>query len=212
MNVPSRSLLAVLALLTLAATGCRSPYRSDQYALGGGLLGAGTGALIGHAVGNTAAGAVIGAGVGAVSGAVVGDSVDQIEAQNQAELAAIEARIGRPVAAGAVTLDDVIAMTQAGVEDEVIVRHVQANGSARPLQTADIIYLKDNGVSGRVIQTLQSPPPPRTVVREVRAPPPLIVEEYYYDDPWCHEPHYRRYRHHHHHEPHVSWGIGFHNH
>lgn len=211
MNVQTRSLMAGLALLTLAAVGCRSPYRSDQYALGGGLLGAGTGALIGHAVGNTAAGAVIGAGVGAVSGAVVGDSIDQVEAQNQAELAHIEAQLGRPVSAGAVTLDEVIAMTQAGVEDDVVVRHVQANGSAGPLRTGDIIYLKDNGVSGRVIQALQSPPPPRTIVREVPAPRPVIIEEYYYDDPYCHHPRYRRPRHHHH-DPHISWGVGFHHH
>ena len=201
----TRLLLAV-CLLSASAAGCRSPYRSDQGALFGGLMGAGVGAIVGNAVGDPLAGAAIGAGAGAISGAVVGDQLDQIEAQNQAE---IEARLGRPIAAGAVSIDDVIAMTQAGVEEEVIVNHVRIHGALHPLQTVDIIHLKNSGVGPRVISAMQSPPVERTVVRQA---PPVIVEEYYYDDPWCHHrPYYHHhYRHHHHHNPHVSIGFSSH--
>jgi hypothetical protein len=203
MTVLSRHVGATLGLILLASAGCASPYRSDQGALLGGLGGAGVGALVGDAVGNPLAGAAIGAGVGAVSGAVIGDSLDQIEAQNRAE---IEARLGRQVAAGAVTVPDVVAMTEAGVDDELIVNHVRIHGAAQALQTGDIIYLKNNGVSARVIQAMQQPPAPQTIVREV--PPPPVIVEHYYDDPWCYHPHYHYYHRRHHH-PHVSWGLSF---
>ena len=68
-------------------------------------------AVVGHAMGNTAAGAAIGEGVGALTGAAIGNSQDQAEARNRA---IIEQQIGRQLA-GAVRVDDVIAMTRAGV-------------------------------------------------------------------------------------------------
>src|SRR5262245_9244443 len=106
-----RAMIAGLVCL-LWASGCASPYRSDQGALAGGLTGAGLGALVGNAVGNTGAGAAIGAGVGALSGAAVGGALDDIEARNRAE---IEARLGRPMPPGAVSINDVVSMTRAGV-------------------------------------------------------------------------------------------------
>ena len=198
--------ISAIVLIGLVSPGCRSPYRADQGAALGGLLGAGTGAIIGNAVGDTGAGALIGAGVGALSGAVVGSELDNIEAQNRAE---IEARMGRQIAAGAVSVEDVVAMSRAGVNENVVVNHVRIHGSAQPLQTADLIYLQQQGVSSQVIQAMQTPPVrtagPTTIVRE--APPVVVVE-----DPWCHYPyshwHYRR----HYHRPGVSWGVSFSDH
>ena len=62
-----------------------------------------------------------------------------------------------PVQPWAVSNEDVIAMTKAGVNEEVIVSHVNNNGILRPLNTADITYLTQNGVSSRVIQSVQNP-------------------------------------------------------
>jgi len=143
-----------LALL-VACYGCHSPYRSDQGALFGGLLGAGTGAIVGEALGNPGAGAAIGAGVGALSGAAVGSELDEIEAQNRAM---IEAQLGRQLAAGAVQLDDVVAMAQAGVDDQLIINHIRAHGMAAPLSASDIILLKQQGVSSQVIPWWYGPP------------------------------------------------------
>ena len=59
--------------MTLALSACTDPYDPGQRAVGGGLLGAGTGAAIGGLAGGgrgAAAGALIGGGVGAVGGAV----------------------------------------------------------------------------------------------------------------------------------------------
>jgi hypothetical protein len=129
------------------------------------------------------AGAAIGAGVGTLTGAAVGSSLDEIEARNRAE---IEARIGRPVPAGAVSVADVIAMTQAGVDENLIVQHIRIHGTAQVLRPGDLIQLQTNGVSARVVQAMQTPPQPRTIVREVRPPPPrqIIIEERIYPAPW----------------------------
>ncbi|MEX2120319.1 MAG: glycine zipper domain-containing protein [Pirellulales bacterium] len=193
----------VAALLpALAAWGCQSPYYADRGALLGSLTGAGVGAIVGDAVGNTGAGAAIGAGVGALSGAAIGSGLDEVEAKNRAM---IEARMGRPVAAGAVTFQDVVAMTHAGVDEDLIINHIGANGVARPPQTGELIALQRDGVSKRVIEAMQAPPisqGPPVIVHE--APPPVIVDygppPYYYH-PYYH-PYYRP-------RPRVGWGFSY---
>lgn len=185
-----------LALVFSISAGCNSPYRSDQGALLGGLGGAGVGAIVGNAVGNTGAGAAIGAGVGALSGAAVGGSLDEIEARNRAE---IEARLGRPAPPGAVTIDDVIAMSQAGVPPEVITTHVQTHGIVAPLRASDLILLQQQGVNPRVVQAMQTPP--QMAPAAYAAPPGVIVEPvpvYYAPPPYYYRPCRRRG---------VSWGV-----
>lgn len=190
----------ILFLGALAcAAGCNSPYRSDRGALFGGLTGAGVGAIVGNAVGNTGAGAAIGAGVGALSGAAVGGALDDIEAQNRAE---IEMRLGRP-APGAVTIDDVVAMTRAGVTEEVIATHVRSHGMVAPLRASDLIVLQQQGVSPRVVQAMQSPPDVAPVA--YAAPQPVLVPgPYLAPAPVIVAPppyYYRPYR------PGVHWGV-----
>lgn len=187
--------IASLTLGLVMAAGCASPYRSDQGALLGGLLGAGTGALLGSAVGNAGAGAAIGAGVGAISGAAIGSELDEIEARNRAEIAQ---HLGRPVPAQPVAIDDVIAMSKAGVDESLIVNHVRAHGVAAPPNASDLILLQREGVSARVVAAMQEPPAPRAAGAPVygvpvyAAPPvyaqPVYVQEIYYG------PHWRPYR------------------
>jgi hypothetical protein len=166
----------VLAVV-LTASGCQSDSHADRGALFGGLLGAGTGAVVGHAVGNTGAGAAIGAGVGALSGAAIGAGQDEIEAKNRAQ---IEAQLGRRVAVGSVTTGEVVAMTQAHVNDDLIINHIRAHGMVAPPSTSDLISLQQSGVSPRVVQAMQEAPPrPQTVIVRESAPPPVIIEGYY---------------------------------
>jgi len=191
MNAPQfRRHLCVACLSCLAAAGCASPYRSDQGALFGGVTGAGVGALVGEAVHHPLAGAAIGAGVGALTGAAVGNNLDQIEARNRAEIAA---RLGRPVSAGAVTRDDVIAMTRAGVPEENIVTQIRYHGMAAPVQAGDLIVLQQQGVSPRIVQAMQAPPPAPAQPMVVQpAPGPVVYgaypPPYYYGPPY---PYYR---------------------
>ncbi len=209
-----------VVLAVALGSGCQSPYHADQGALFGGLVGAGTGAIIGSQVGNPGAGAAIGGAIGTLTGATVGSELDHIEARNAANLAAIEQQLGRQVAAGAATVDDVVAMTNAGVDEELIVAHIRNNGTAVRLQAADIISLQQQGVNKRVIAALQTPPPAQQqmtaapVVVQSSAPAPIIVEEYHYGPPYwgpypyCYRPprYYRPPP-----RPGVSWGFTYRN-
>ncbi|MBX7168682.1 MAG: hypothetical protein K1X74_20265 [Pirellulales bacterium] len=200
-----RALQWGLALVALCA-GCRSPYYSDQGAMFGGLTGAGVGAIVGNQLGSTLGGAAIGAGVGALTGAAVGNGLDEVEARNRAMIAQT---LGRPVAQGAATTADVIAMSQARVSDDLIVNHIRANGVAAPLRAADVIYLQQQGVSSAVIQAMQNTPvggPAPVMVGQV-PPPPVVYENYYAPPPppgwWgppyhCYHPHFG---------PRVGWGV-----
>ena len=201
--------MTLVITVAVSLSGCQSPYRADQGALFGGLLGAGTGAIIGQSLGNAGAGAAIGAGVGALSGAVIGSELDAIEAQNRA---AIAQHLGREVSANAVTLSDVVEMTSAGVNEELIVNHVRAHGIAAPLQTSDLIFLQQQNVSTRVIKAMQEPPPRPVRTVMVREAPPVVIHEYPYGPPAC-GPYYNHHsygRRHSRHRSHVDWGFSFH--
>jgi hypothetical protein len=187
--------------LLIAAAGCQSPYYADRGALAGGLVGTGVGALVGNAVGKTGPGALIGAGVGALTGTAIGGAMDDIEARNRAEIAA---QLGRPVAAGQATIEEVVAMNRAGVSPPLIVNYVKASGMAQPVTAEDVIILTQQGVPPDVIQAMQTP---RVALAPIVAPPPgpVIIEE-------CGPPYPPPLFYHHHHchpGPHFGWGISF---
>jgi hypothetical protein len=187
---------APLALLTLACVptfvGCQT--YSGNGSLFGGLGGAGLGALIGSASGHAGTGAAIGAAAGAITGGAVGGALDDIDAKNRAQIAAA---MGRAPAPGAVNVSDVVAMARAGVNDQLIVNHLNANGLARPLQANDVIYLQQNGISTGVIDAMQrtrvavaAQPAPAVMVPGGPPPATVVVASpgYYYG------PHYGYYR------------------
>jgi hypothetical protein len=189
-RMPSLLVLLIGLAPIAISSGCCSPYHTEQGAVTGGLLGLGTGAVAGHALGNTAAGAAIGTGVGALGGAMIGSKMDETDAKNRAIIAQ---QLGRQVDPSAVTVSDVVAMTRASVNEDLIINHIHAHGMALPLQTNDLISLPQQGVSSRVIAAMQASPPrvqPAVVVQP--SPPPVVVEgyPYYYGPPVYAPPHY----------------------
>ncbi|MCE5268244.1 MAG: hypothetical protein LLG00_10205 [Planctomycetaceae bacterium] len=172
--------LAPLGFVIFLA-GCATGTHTGDGAMFGGLLGAGTGAIVGGATGHPLAGAAIGAGVGTLGGAAVGNAMDESEARNRA----IAAQLGRPVAPGAVTIGEVVAMAHAQVREDLMINHIRSHGMAAPLTTDDLINLPRQGVSPQVIAAMQaSPPPPPVVVQPVYPDPyagPAI-----YVAPRCH--------------------------
>jgi hypothetical protein len=67
-----RVLLAAICV-TLGLSACTDPYSPGQRAVGGGVIGAGTGAAVGGLAGGgrgAATGALVGGGVGAAGGAL----------------------------------------------------------------------------------------------------------------------------------------------
>ena len=139
--------LAACVLPTLFACGCACMTPTEQGVAGGGLVGAGTGAIVGHALGNTGAGALIGAGVGAVSGGLIGNSVEKAEQRSQAQMAAAQSRMG---------IADVISMTQNHINDGVIINQIRTSGTVFHLTGNDVLMLKQNGVSDPVVQEMQA--------------------------------------------------------
>ncbi len=171
---PSRRLLSVLFLALPLATGCANMNNTQSDALGGGLIGAAVGALAGgprHAL----EGAAIGGAVGAGTGAVIGHSEDKAEQRVAAAQAQVQARM--------LGLTDVAQMARDHQSDEVIIGQIRATGSVFRLSATDLQWLKENGVSDRVITEMQytamrprryySPEP---VVIYDRPPPVVVVE------------------------------------
>ena len=77
-----RTIALGLAVFTVAAAGCESmgtaaQSKRNQGAVLGGLLGAGTGAIIGNQTDHAGAGTAIGAGLGALGGALIGNAMEE---------------------------------------------------------------------------------------------------------------------------------------
>jgi hypothetical protein len=237
-----RPFIAVLVstVVFTSTGGCQTmnPNRNaNNGALLGGLAGAGLGAAIGDGHDAAGPGAIIGAGVGALTGAAIGENVDrQVEQERFAAAQQTQQQIAYQQAAaaqaGAVSPDDVINMTRAGLSEPVIAGQIRARGMSRQLQVNDLIYLRNQGVGDSVIQAMQTAGPPQVPTAAVAnvapalppayyapAPRPVYVEAVYGPPPppywyggWRYGWGPGCYPHHHHHcapPPRVSWGVSF---
>ena len=77
--------LTFIEVPTVRAEGVLGLSTTATNALGGGMLGAGAGAIIGHQTHHTAAGAAIGGGIGLVSGGLIGHQIQQGEERSAAQ-------------------------------------------------------------------------------------------------------------------------------
>ena len=91
-NIGSMAVAALLLIAAFAMAGCSGQPLStrEEGTLGGGALGAGTGAIIGLAVGHPLAGAAIGGALGAGTGFVVGNSMQNQQASTQQQQGQIQ--------------------------------------------------------------------------------------------------------------------------
>ncbi|HUI07311.1 MAG TPA: glycine zipper domain-containing protein [Verrucomicrobiae bacterium] len=163
-------ILCVIASAAVLALGCETPEggpdRTATGALTGGAIGAGTGAIIGNYAGhNTAGGAAIGGAIGALTGGIIGNAMEQQQRETlarQSPQTIQRVEQGQPLG-----LADIKALAKAGISDEVIISQIRNCRVVYRLTTAEIIDLKDAGVSNRVIDfmintpSLYPPPPPR---------------------------------------------------
>ena len=158
------------AVVAVIGAGCTTPSgntdRTATGALTGAAIGAGTGAIIGSTTGDAGAGAAIGGAIGAVTGGIIGNAMDQqqretLARQDPQTLQRIE--MGQPLG-----LADIKALSRAGVSDDVIISQIRNARVVYRLNTAEIIDLKNSGVSNRVIDFMintpslypPAPPPP----------------------------------------------------
>jgi len=116
---------------------------------------------------------------------------------------------------GAVTVPDVVAMTQAGLSDDVITTHIRASGVAQPLAVGDLIQLRNMGVRDAVINAMQQTPPrgtqPAVAYPAYPAGGNVIVEHHYpaWGPPvWYGPPRPAFHYHQHQHRPRGRVGFG----
>jgi outer membrane protein OmpA-like peptidoglycan-associated protein len=69
--------ILVIALFSLAVSGCKSMNKTQKGAIIGGAGGGVVGGVVGRALGNTVMGAIIGTTVGGVTGAIIGRKMDK---------------------------------------------------------------------------------------------------------------------------------------
>jgi uncharacterized protein YcfJ len=146
--------------------------------------GAGTGALVGGIAGAALSGrgkGLQGAAIGAGAGALVGTAIGASE--ERAERRAAEA-----YAARALSIPDVISLTQSGTPPNIIINQIRTTGSVYTLTAHDLQVLQQSGVDPTVIQEMQQAgrrvvmprapvvihePPPVVYVRPAPPPPPV---------------------------------------
>ncbi len=80
-----------------------------------------------------------------------------------------------PASRGPMGVTDVAQMAQAHVSDDVILAQLQATGATFRLSAEDIIWLKQNGVSDRVVQQMQASGAAAPATVAVVAPAPVYV-------------------------------------
>jgi hypothetical protein len=132
--------------------------------------------------------------------APLGTSLDDIDVRNRADIAL---KLGRPVAPGPATPQEVAAMSQAGVEPRFIISYINRSPDMQPISAADVIYLHEKGVDDQVVQAMLTPGNAYSRLDVARAMPPrtIIVTDPYWPYGYPYYPYY----------PHVgvTYGVGY---
>jgi uncharacterized protein YcfJ len=144
-----RALLFCLCFIVFSF-GCQNTKtRAVEGGVIGGVLGAAAGGIIGHQMHRGAEGAGIGAAAGALTGALIGG---QIEKPGQAAQNTGQSQAVNP---NQLTIQQVVELAKQGVDENVIIDKIRLSNSQFNLTAADISYLKEQGVSQRVIDAMQ---------------------------------------------------------
>ena len=138
--------LAVVLAFVFIVTGCETNKTRVAEGAGiGGTVGAIAGGILGYQSGHPLQGAAIGAAVGGGAGAVVGAQINKPTPQGTQAQASTQ-----------ITLEQIVAWTKQGLSSEQIITKIIDANPKYSLTADDINYLKQQGVSQRVIETMQS--------------------------------------------------------
>lgn len=159
--------LLVIAVIAISVASCATPYGQPDYTA--------SCAVIGSLTRDPAAGVLGGGAVGAVVGGLIGHGMGQAqEAQLRAQtLQRVEQ--GQPL-----TVADVQALVKAGVGDDLVISQIRNSRTVYYLTTADIIALKNSGVSEKAIDFMINTPTQigsAQVTGVIGPPPPAPLSE-----------------------------------
>ncbi len=139
-----------LAFVFIAA-GCQAnKTRVSEGAGIGGVVGAVAGGILGYQSGHPLQGAAIGGAVGAGTGAVVGAQINKPTTNNQTKTQT------QAQASTQITMQQIVDWTKQGVSSDEIISKIKAANPKYSLTADDIDFLKKQGVSQRVIETMQA--------------------------------------------------------
>jgi hypothetical protein len=144
--------LMCLALVVLNAGCASSPNKAIEGAAVGGAVGAGAGAIIGHQSEHAGQGALLGGTIGALVGALAGSQVQKQPAPVS------QANPPGPVSAinpNQMSIQQVVDLSKQGVHEDVIIDKIHLTKSRFTLSAEDVDYLKNQGVSQKVINDMQ---------------------------------------------------------
>ena len=142
----------VCIALLVSVVGCQSMGKKAKTGtLVGALGGAGLGGIIGHQSGHGAEGAAIGGAVGALTGGLIGNQMDKNAQQTQS--ASYSATV---TTSQGMTLQEIVDLVGKGVHEDVIIDRIRLANTRLNLSETDITYLRDNGVSEKVISELRT--------------------------------------------------------
>ncbi|MFA6357294.1 MAG: glycine zipper domain-containing protein [Candidatus Omnitrophota bacterium] len=136
--------LIIILAFVFVVTGCES--NKTRVAEGAGIgagLGAVVGGIIGFQSGHPIQGAAIGGAIGGGTGAVVGAQIKK-PAQGTSVPASSQ-----------ITMQQIVDLTKQGVSSDEIIAKIKSANSKYSLTSDDVDYLKKQGVSQRVIETMQ---------------------------------------------------------
>jgi len=178
--ITAAAMIAVAVSPTLAV----AQTNTQRGATFGGITGAIAGAIIGENNDEAGAGAAIGGALGAVAGGILGNANDKDASRRQyyyqSRPQTVTPTYVQPVPTGAVSFNDVVAMSRSGVGQSVILNQIQTRGVQRQPVVSDIISLHQQGVSEHVIAAMQQAPVGNQIVAST---PTTIVETPVYVQP-----------------------------
>lgn len=161
-------LLVAALVCTMSLTGPTSASaqtNSQRDAVIGGVAGAIIGGIAGKQNDETPEGIAIGGVAGAIAGHMMGKAKDryaqeqlqqQYYYQQQATQAAQQQEYQQAVQLQkAVSIQDVISMSNSGVSPQLIINQIQSTGVQQEIGVSEIIALHQNGVSELVINAMQ---------------------------------------------------------
>jgi len=175
-----------IAAAAVVLTGCVNPDGSPNNTGTGALIGGAFGALTAAAIGGRSHGgpdALIGAAAGALAGGLIGNAADREQA---ARLRAQSPQTYERVDQGSpLGVADVKALAKAAISEDVMISQIKNSRTIFHLSAADIIDLRDAGVTDKVVNYLINTPSTVGVTAETTggtttyiqtAPPPAPVE------------------------------------
>ena len=143
--------IIICSVMLLGTLGCQNTKtHAVEGGVIGGILGAGAGYGIGTAAGHHGGeGAAIGAVAGALGGALIGGQMNKKNTQQ----AASGTQAAGP---NQMSLQQIVDLSKQGVNEAVIIDKINLSNSKFNLTQADIDYLKQQGVTQKVIDAMQA--------------------------------------------------------